>query len=557
MRFSLSSQFGKSTSKVLVAAFLASAATGCSSDATRFGGLFSNSDQITTNSIPRRSLNGLDGDPVPRADLAQGGGGYQQQQDYSSRNAALNQGYPAAPQTYKPAYSSARVASAPVVVQRSELAAPSESGPAPVRAPAASRAEREAMAQPFPASRKEAAHRAGAPSLAPDTMSTGTVPKAAAQSSSGWTAVNAPSVTLGTGETIATLSRRYGVPEKEILKANDLRTATSAMPGQRIVIPTMNGGAAANPAKTASQAVDLSKGGKMPAPAKAPEQDAAVLPGNGAQRDKWQAGPSGAAGKPGAGAGKGPAPEGGMYVVKPGDSIAKIARDTGVHVDELKAANNIDKGGIRIGQTLKIPHGGTLPADQIKTASITPQKPAVQKPAAKATPVAAAPATANPQPTAVKADPGPAPVATQTVGDAEKKSDVATEAPEATGIGKYRWPVRGAVVAAYGANVDGNRNDGIDISVPEGTPVKAAENGVVIYAGNGLKELGNTVLVRHDDGTVTVYGHADQLSVSRGQKVQRGQTVATSGMSGNAKQPTLHFEVRKNASPVNPMTFLE
>ena len=100
----------------------------------------------------------------------------------------------------------------------------------------------------------------------------------------------------------------------------------------------------------------------------------------------------------------------------------------------------------------------------------------------------------------------------------------ASAAPEATGIGKYRWPVRGAVIAAYGANVNGSRNDGIDISVPQGTPIKAAENGVVIYAGNGLKELGNTVLVRHDDGTVTVYGNADTLSVTRGQKIQRGQT---------------------------------
>jgi len=80
---------------------------------------------------------------------------------------------------------------------------------------------------------------------------------------------------------------------------------------------------------------------------------------------------------------------------------------------------------------------------------------------------------------------------------------------------------------------------------------------VVIYAGNGLKELGNTVLVRHDDGTVTVYGHADALNVTRGQKVQRGQTIASSGMSGNATSPKLHFEVRKDATPVNPMTYLQ
>jgi murein DD-endopeptidase MepM/ murein hydrolase activator NlpD len=148
-------------------------------------------------------------------------------------------------------------------------------------------------------------------------------------------------------------------------------------------------------------------------------------------------------------------------------------------------------------------------------------------------------------------------VKTVSLTEAEEKSDVTDAAPESTGIGKYRWPVRGAVIAGYGANVEGNRNDGIDISVPEGTPIKAAENGVVIYAGSSLKELGNAVLVRHDDGTVTVYGHAGDLNVQRGQKIQRGQTVATSGMSGNASRPKVHFEVRKNATPVNPMTFLE
>ncbi|RYE56443.1 MAG: M23 family metallopeptidase, partial [Rhizobiaceae bacterium] len=126
-----------------------------------------------------------------------------------------------------------------------------------------------------------------------------------------------------------------------------------------------------------------------------------------------------------------------------------------------------------------------------------------------------------------------------------------------TGIGKFRWPVRGAVIAGYGQNVDGVRNPGIDISVPEGTQVKAAENGVVIYSGAGLKDLGNTVLVRHDNGTVTVYGNASDLKVKRGDKVTRGQVIALSGMTGGAKRPKLHFEVRQNSAAVNPMTFLQ
>ncbi|QSY96119.1 peptidoglycan DD-metalloendopeptidase family protein [Rhizobium bangladeshense] len=534
MRFSLSPKFGKSAGNLLVVGLLASAATGCSSDVTRFGGLFSSSgqDQITTSSIPR---GGRQGDPVPRADL--GGPVVASQSGYGGGNAALNQPYPARPGYDPVPTSSARMASSPVSIQRSELAAPTAAAPSRQR-------EREvALAQPFPASAQPETARLVAPAApkpAPDSLTTGTTPKI-----SGWSATNAPSVTLRRGESIATLSRRFGVPEKEILRVNNLKVASAAKAGQAILIPTFNGG---NAAKAASQAADLSKPGNMPDPAKAPEQKVAVVPGANSARDKTMASAD-STGKLPAGAGKDPKAPAGSYVVKQGDSLAKIAKATGTNIDDLKTANNLSANSLRIGQALKIPNGS---ADTVKTASI---------PAEKVEPKPADPApaqqTASVQTASVQPAPYKAPVATQTVDEVEKKSDVSSDAPESTGIGKYRWPVRGQVIAAYGANVNGNRNDGIDISVPQGTPIKAAENGVVIYAGNGLKELGNTVLVRHDDGTVTVYGNADTLSVARGQKIQRGQTVAVSGMSGDVKQPQVHFEVRKDASPVNPMTFLE
>ena len=117
--------------------------------------------------------------------------------------------------------------------------------------------------------------------------------------------------------------------------------------------------------------------------------------------------------------------------------------------------------------------------------------------------------------------------------------------------------MRGRIVSSFGANSGGKANDGIDIAVPAGTPVKAAENGVVIYAGSGLKEFGNTVLIRHDDGLVSVYGHNSSLTVSRGDKVRRGQEIAKAGNSGSANRPKLHFEIRKNSNPVNPVDFLE
>ncbi len=155
---------------------------------------------------------------------------------------------------------------------------------------------------------------------------------------------------------------------------------------------------------------------------------------------------------------------------------------------------------------------------------------------------------------AATAEAKPAPVATKRVAEIEKADESA--APSGTGIGKMRWPVRGRVVSNYGKG-SGNSRDGIEIQVPEGTPVKAAENGVVIYAGNGLKDYGNTVLVRHDNGLVTVYGNASELNVKRGEKVRRGQDIARSGMTGSAQSPKLHFEVRKDSSPVDPSTYLE
>lgn len=539
MRFSLSPEYGKSTGNVLVAVFLASIVTGCSSDVMRFGGYSSGSDQITTNSIPNQNYSGSGGvQPTPRADVASGGS--MMQPGYSGGQEALNQPYPSQAYPAQPASggyssstavrSSARMASAPVSVQRSELAAPSPS-PSPSR----SREREAALAQPFPSEKKVPPVQAE--KAAPDPITTGTTPKV-----SGWSAANAPSVTLRPGESLATLSKRYGVPEKEILRVNGLKNSAAAKPGQQILIPTFNGG---NAAKAASQAADLSKGGNLPAPNKAPTQDVAVLPAGNSIRDKSQATPA-PSDKLAAGAGKDPNGTGGTYVVKPGDSLAKIAKATGTRIDDLKAANGLTAGTVRIGQVLKVPGAAPAGSDAVKTASI-PAK-AVTKVSAPADEAASA------QPAPYKP---PVASASQSISDVEKKTDIAVAAPESTGIGKYRWPVRGAVIAGYGANVAGNRNDGIDISVPEGTPIKAAENGVVIYAGNGLKELGNTVLLRHDDGTVTVYGHADALNVARGQKVQRGQTLATSGMSGNAKQPQVHFEVRKDAAPVNPMTFLE
>ncbi|MBB4006020.1 LysM peptidoglycan-binding domain-containing M23 family metallopeptidase [Allorhizobium taibaishanense] len=546
MRQSQSSKSGMPVAQIVWVGLMASVATGCSSDSSRFAGVFSKTDSMTTASTGGQ-ITGLNAAPVPQADVDGAGGGYASSGGsmgggsmgggstgggYNNRQQAMTQPYPA--QTYSPA----RRASS---VQKSELAPPS--GSTASSGPISSRRQM-ASAAPFPS----AGHQAAAAVEDGDSMSTNTIaaptkpalasqgaPGANGQGANGWSTVNAPRVVLKPGESIATLSQRYGVPEKEIVKANGLSTAGAARPGQSILIPTF--GSRSTPTRAAAAEGTLLPPGQQPGPGPHQEEKLAVLPTNPKLRDKVKTDIAANNATNAAGSGKTPPPAG-SYVVKPGDSLAKIARENNVSVAALKQANHLGAQGVRVGQTLELPQ-----ADQKLAATPVSASPAAAKAeVAKSAPVtAAAPAAAAP---------------TKSVTDVAS-ADPGDKAPDATGIGKYRWPVRGAVVAPFGANVAGKRNDGIDISVPAGTPVKAAENGVVIYAGNGLKELGNTVLVRHDDGTVTVYGHADAISVQRGQKVQRGQQVATSGMSGNATQPTLHFEVRKDATPVNPMGFLE
>lgn len=122
--------------------------------------------------------------------------------------------------------------------------------------------------------------------------------------------------------------------------------------------------------------------------------------------------------------------------------------------------------------------------------------------------------------------------------------------------GDFQWPVRGNVVRRFGPGASGERNDGIKIAVPRGTPVLAAADGVVAYVGSDIAAMGGLVILKHGDGYSTVYGHADQLMVQRGQSVKRGQTVALSGESGNADRPEVHFEIRKGRTPVDPVTKL-
>ena len=129
-------------------------------------------------------------------------------------------------------------------------------------------------------------------------------------------------------------------------------------------------------------------------------------------------------------------------------------------------------------------------------------------------------------------------------------------APEPMSGNSFRWPVQGRIISEFGTKADGGHNDGIDVAVPLGTSVKAAENGVVAYAGDELKGYGNLVLIRHANNWVSAYAHNDEILVKRGDQVRRGQVIAKAGRTGQVSQPQLHFELRKGARPVDPTKFM-
>jgi murein DD-endopeptidase MepM/ murein hydrolase activator NlpD len=181
----------------------------------------------------------------------------------------------------------------------------------------------------------------------------------------------------------------------------------------------------------------------------------------------------------------------------------------------------------------------------------------------------APPATATP-PAATSEPPATVPpVSTQPTAQAEpakaeqpkSEQKVALAAPAAASAiadsVKLRWPTTGRVIAGFGGRPDGTHNDGINLAVPLGTEVHAAESGVVAYAGNELKGYGNLVLLRHDNGWVTAYAHNDELLVKRGDKVKRGQVIAKAGKTGSVDQPQVHFELRRGSKPVDPIPYLE
>lgn len=219
------------------------------------------------------------------------------------------------------------------------------------------------------------------------------------------------------------------------------------------------------------------------------------------------------------------------YTVQSGDSIYAISRRFNVDMTTLVGLNGLPAPyTIHVGQRLQLPAGARADTQVAATA---------QAPARNTggTQDASAPVgpTAKPTP--------PRPVVS------------VPRPPARTGSG-FVWPVEGRLVSSFGSKSGGQHNDGVNIAAPRGTPVRAAENGVVAYAGKEIRGFGNLLLIKHDGGLITAYAHADSLLVARGDVVTRGQVIAKVGQTGGVDNPQLHFEVRRGTKAVDPKQFL-
>jgi len=330
---------------------------------------------------------------------------------------------------------------------------------------------------------------------------TGAVGPRSVAATSNWNRENGAMVIVGTRDTIESIAQRYGVTARDIMKANGLPTPRAIQPGQSLFIP-------------------------RPQPHPAP---ALALPA-----PPVVAAPAAVATAPS------------MHYVNSGETLMGIARHNHMPVAKLAAANHLEpKAQLKIGMKLIVPgtRVAALAGQPVPPAPVAAPK-AQQLAAVQPMPGKFAPAPAAPKEMAH--------VATET-----KEVEEATRSADATsGLPTFRWPVRGRVIAGYGAKTSGKQNDGINVAVPEGTPVKAADDGVVTYAGSELKGYGNLVLIKHPNGYVTAYAHASELLVKRGDAIKRGQIIAKSGQTGEVQSPQLHFEIRKGSTPVDPTQFL-
>jgi murein DD-endopeptidase MepM/ murein hydrolase activator NlpD len=202
-------------------------------------------------------------------------------------------------------------------------------------------------------------------------------------------------------------------------------------------------------------------------------------------------------------------PTGSEHVVKPGENLYRLSRYYGVPIDDIRSANGIhDVRNLQVGQRLVIP--GNSKGAPVSSLASAPRR-------------------------VLRASSGH---------KAKRLTDL-----------EFSWPVSGRMSSKFGDR-HGRNHDGIDIPAKSGTPVRAAEAGRVIHSGRGLGDYGNVVIVKHAGRYSTVYAHNRKNRVRKGDFVEKGQVIAEVGKTGNASGPHVHFEVRRDRKPENPLAYL-
>jgi murein DD-endopeptidase MepM/ murein hydrolase activator NlpD len=268
-----------------------------------------------------------------------------------------------------------------------------------------------------------------------------------------------------------------------------------------------------------------------------------------------------------------PAGAGYVYVLQSKDTLFGVSRRFSVPVKSLYALNGLTvASSLRVGQKILLPVSAVDKGveDHANGPTMTKVKAVL---AAAATPKPAAPITTTTTVTTTTkptvAPPGVAAVTTKT---AEAKPVVAKPVPPVAGFpanaqiaqmgkGKFAWPVKGHVLVPFGQLAPNIRNDGLNIAASAGTEVKAASEGTVVYEGDQVKELGNTIYIKHDNGWYTGYSHLQSMKVKNNEHVSKGQVIGTVGQTGTIDKPQLHFEIRYTPStdiarPIDPTLVL-
>jgi murein DD-endopeptidase MepM/ murein hydrolase activator NlpD len=370
--------------------------------------------------------------------------------------------------------------------------------------------------------------------LSPAPATTGTIKPTTTQPitgfGGGWSVAGGSPIVVADGDTVDSLSQRYGVPPSALLKANGFESASQVHAGSRLTVPVYD----ASGAKS-SHVADTEDSPKAKRGHKADDEDSSKA------KHKHDAADSDDS----------PKAKSNKSIVADDDSKSghghRNAKDAAADAAQDSAidAKSGDRSRHAALETKSAAPTSLVVPKGAKTADAANPKPSPQV-ATKGAPVnlGKKPASTDMTPTAnihpeETASATSAPLTGQ-------QADAAGVSPE------FRWPARGRIIQGFKSG----GNDGINIAVPEGTSVKAAESGVVAYAGSELKGYGNLVLIRHPNGYVTAYANNGELDVKRGETVKRGQIIAKSGQSGNVSSPQLHFELRKGSTPVDPTNFL-